>query len=709
MTGVRWKKLASGGDQPEPRWGHTSSQSGNNIIIIGGTGSKIFNDICIYDTVRNTWAKPEVRGTAPTPRLGHSTTTLPDGKLLIFGGKSDSKHYSDLHIFDPLRLAWVKSVQSPKSFPETRSGHTAILAPDLTRVIVFGGTSAHYKYFTNTFTLDLNTLTWTKLETKGEAPPKRGGHCAFLAYNKMFIFGGFDGKKYYNDLYCLSLDTCMWSKVEASGILPKPRSGHSATLINGGSQLLVFGGCGANSEFLSDVHILHLSDMRWDQPKCLGSEPQPRFRHTCSEVNNFLYIFSGTGSGNLLADTMLLELDTASPPRSPAPHTTTYTTPHMPSISLSHQPPPSSVETIERFGDIDSQELRKLYLAAMMSLKAEKQQREDYEITAKTLERELQDFRHKAAVEKSMRVAVEERLIEEHKFSAKLEQSTSSKIEKVTKKKQKALLVLQENLTKEQQQQQLLARQVQELSDALTKERQVAKELKQALTSVELRSQEGVCALTKELEEMKLNVAHMEGQELDSLSLQGLIDLETRHTNAYQNIFKARSERQEALTNSSNNQVLLLQQENQRLESGKVELESKVKVLSTDLNKCTEALSVQQTENETLKVKASRLEGTHMEDLSLSQLVELENLHHAGLRRVSQMRQEHMQKELEVLRKEKEALQEKQMCIICTEKPCNCVLLPCRHSSMCSTCCDLLTRCPICRSEITKRIKTYEK
>ncbi len=51
----------------------------------------------------------------------------------------------------------------------------------------------------------LATLTWTKEETKGESPPKRGGHCTFLAHNRMYIFGGYDGKKYYNDLYCLSL------------------------------------------------------------------------------------------------------------------------------------------------------------------------------------------------------------------------------------------------------------------------------------------------------------------------------------------------------------------------------------------------------------------------------------------------------------------------------------------------------------------------
>ena len=98
MAGVRWKKLACGGEQPEPRWGHTSSQSGSSIIVVGGTGSRLFNDICIYDTVRNTWSKPEVRGTLPTARLGHSTTTLPDGKLLVFGGRAESKHYADMYL-----------------------------------------------------------------------------------------------------------------------------------------------------------------------------------------------------------------------------------------------------------------------------------------------------------------------------------------------------------------------------------------------------------------------------------------------------------------------------------------------------------------------------------------------------------------------------------------------------------------------------------
>lgn len=78
---------------------------------------------------------------------------------------------------------------------------------------------------------------------------------------------------------------------------------------------------------------------------------------------------------------MLLELDAASLAR---PQSTPYASPHPlpPSHSHSHlpinPPPPPPTPTLEqtdKFQDIDPQELRRLYLAAMMSLKAEKQQR----------------------------------------------------------------------------------------------------------------------------------------------------------------------------------------------------------------------------------------------------------------------------------------------------------------------------------------------
>lgn len=65
---------------------------------------------------------------------------------------------------------------------------------------------------------------------------------------------------------------------------------------------------------------------------------------------------------------------------------------------------------------------------------------------------------------------------------------------------------------------------------------------------------------------MKLTKIDMQGQELDSLSLSSLIDLETKHAQAYRHIHQARSQKQEEENIAKDNKVLLLTQENQRLE-----------------------------------------------------------------------------------------------------------------------------------------------
>ncbi len=75
---------------------------------------------------------------------------------------------------------------------------------------------------------------------------------------------------------------------------------------------------------------------------------------------------------------MLLEIDSLSPPRSPRASSVVHTSMHTPVSSPS---PPmitlgASPEISEKvITDMDPGELRRLYLAAMMSLKAEKQQR----------------------------------------------------------------------------------------------------------------------------------------------------------------------------------------------------------------------------------------------------------------------------------------------------------------------------------------------
>ena len=46
-------------------------------------------------------------------------------------------------------------------------------------------------------------------------------------------------------------------------------------------------------------------------------------------------------------------------------------------------------------------------------------------------------------------------------------------------------------------------------------------------------------------------------------------------------------------------------------------------------------------------------------------------------------------------------------CIICCDAARECLLLPCRHLSTCSTCAQQLVHCPVCRADIQQRIAVF--
>lgn len=48
-----------------------------------------------------------------------------------------------------------------------------------------------------------------------------------------------------------------------------------------------------------------------------------------------------------------------------------------------------------------------------------------------------------------------------------------------------------------------------------------------------------------------------------------------------------------------------------------------------------------------------------------------------------------------------------QKCCCCLEAPAMVVLLPCRHQQLCTTCADIVSVCPICRSHIASRLQVY--
>jgi hypothetical protein len=133
--------IAAGG-MVEARSGHTATLlPGGEVLIAGGAASGISSDALasaeLYDSFDPSW-------TATTNmqeiRDWHTATLLPDGKVLVAGGRggpSYSGAHASTELYDPDSGTWTATVR----MIEARYGHTATLLSDGT-VLVVGGFSS---------------------------------------------------------------------------------------------------------------------------------------------------------------------------------------------------------------------------------------------------------------------------------------------------------------------------------------------------------------------------------------------------------------------------------------------------------------------------------------------------------------------------------------------------------------------------------------
>ncbi|KAJ1414245.1 Kelch-type beta propeller [Sesbania bispinosa] len=242
-----WMVLSIAGDKPTPRSYHAAAVIENKMIVVGGeSGSGLLDDVQVlnFDTFSWTTASSKLYLSPSSLPLkipackGHSLVSW-GKKALLIGGKTDPESDKiSVWAFDTETECW-SLMEAKGDIPVARSGHTVVRANSI--LILFGGEDSKRRKLNDLHMFDLKSLTWLPLHCTGSAPSPRFNHVASLYDGKiLFIFGGASKSKTLNDLYSLDFETMAWSRIKIRGFHPSPRAGCCGVLC--GTKWYITGG-----------------------------------------------------------------------------------------------------------------------------------------------------------------------------------------------------------------------------------------------------------------------------------------------------------------------------------------------------------------------------------------------------------------------------------------------------------------------------------
>ena len=104
------RRLPASGTVPPPRESHSVTVIGSKLYVFGGfDGSRVLNDLYIYDTHAGLWSQLVHTGISPAARAGHSAIALGmPAHILVFGGANSSRRFADVQLFDTQDGHWTK-------------------------------------------------------------------------------------------------------------------------------------------------------------------------------------------------------------------------------------------------------------------------------------------------------------------------------------------------------------------------------------------------------------------------------------------------------------------------------------------------------------------------------------------------------------------------------------------------------------------------
>jgi Galactose oxidase, central domain/Kelch motif len=271
--------LVPTGSMTSARAFHTSTLlADGRVLITGGnqgTGVPVLKSCEIYDPATGVFT--QVSRAMHVPRDHHTATLLPNGQVLIVGGKS-----ADL--FDPNTQIFTEIMDAPSK----RSSHATILLPDGT-VLVTGGYVGHVAA-TDAWVFNPQTQVFTLLSA--HLLVARANHeMTPLPDGRVLVTGGFSGTSPHDHVDIF--DPIQQTFTAARKMLYH-RSSHRALPLADG-RVLVIGGTTLESGFLDVNEVYDPTSNTWSID---GTMQQNRTGHTATMLLNGTVLTAGGFTGN---------------------------------------------------------------------------------------------------------------------------------------------------------------------------------------------------------------------------------------------------------------------------------------------------------------------------------------------------------------------------------------------------------------------------
>ncbi len=282
----------------------------NRLVVYGGQGvSGTLNTVSAMDLTTRVWFEPTTIGVAPNARTDASAIWDPlRNRMLVFGGAIGTVRQNDLWSLDLATFTWSHLFPGGTT-PTVRSDHVAVYDRVRDRMLVFGGTNGTAPT-NDLYALDLTTLNWTKLIAGGTLPEARSGAAAALdgPRTHLAIMGGSGATSGdLNDLWSLDLATVTWTAVTTRGAKPAARSQHVMVYDAARNGYWVSGGQTSGGAMFGDLYLLSGYNNQWG---AIATSPSTTARAKAVMIADAAHdqcvLFGGTTAGGVSADTWLL-------------------------------------------------------------------------------------------------------------------------------------------------------------------------------------------------------------------------------------------------------------------------------------------------------------------------------------------------------------------------------------------------------------------